>query len=116
MTSSYQTTIAKPRESVLEVLFAHQLRACGLTEGMEQEYRFHPKRRWRFDFAWPEKRIAVEVEGGTWTGGRHTRGAGFEADCEKYMEALLAGWRVLRVTAGLVRDGRAVNATEALLK
>lgn len=60
------------------------------------EYRFHPKRKWRFDFAWPTVRVALEVEGGVWTGGRHTRGAGFLRDMEKYNSAAIAGWRVLR--------------------
>lgn len=45
--------------------------------GWVREHRFHPARRWRFDFAWPELLFAVEVEGGIWTGGRHNRGSGF---------------------------------------
>lgn len=65
-------------------------------------------RRWRFDFAFPEHKVAVEVEGGAFVGGRHTRGAAFEADCEKYNEAVLLGWRVIRVTPRQVEDGRAV--------
>jgi len=62
------------------------------------EYRFHPKRRWRFDFAWPRVKIAVEIDGGAYTRGRHTRGKGFEADCEKINAAALMGWRVFRFT------------------
>ncbi len=73
-----------------------------------REYRFAPPRRWRFDFAWPDRGLALEIEGGVWTGGRHVRGRGYERDCEKYAEAALRGWRVLRVTPGMVRDGRAV--------
>lgn len=60
------------------------------------ELRFHPTRKWRLDYAWPEARVALEVEGGVWTRGRHTRGAGFLADMEKYNAAAVAGWRVLR--------------------
>jgi hypothetical protein len=60
------------------------------------EHRFHPTRRWRFDYAWPEHLIALEVEGGVWTGGRHTSGAGFVKDLEKYNAAGLLGWRVFR--------------------
>jgi hypothetical protein len=63
----------------------------------EAEYLFHPTRRWRFDWAWPEQRVALETEGGAWTGGRHTRGGGFIADMEKYSEAAALGWRILRV-------------------
>ena len=62
------------------------------------EYRFDAKRKWRFDFAWPQCRVALEVEGGVWTGGRHTRGAGFLRDIEKYNAAAVAGWTVLRCT------------------
>lgn len=80
------------------------------------ELRFHPKRRWRFDLAWIPQRLACEVEGGIWVGGRHTRGKGFEADCEKYAEALLLGWRVLRVTGGMISDGRALHLVERALR
>lgn len=73
------------------------------------EHRFHPKRRWRFDLAWPEHMLAVEVEGGVWTSGRHSRGAGFVADCEKYNEAMLAGWRVIRVTGLHIDNGAAMD-------
>lgn len=62
------------------------------------EYRFHEKRRWRFDFAIPSKKIAVEIEGGVWTNGRHTRGRGYVGDMEKYNSAALLGWRILRFT------------------
>ena len=62
------------------------------------EHRFHPVRKWRFDYAWPELKIALEVEGGAWTGGRHTTGKGFVADMEKYNTAAALGWRVIRTT------------------
>ena len=62
----------------------------------EAEYRFHPLRKWRFDYAWPEKHIAVEIEGGIYTNGRHTRGGGFSGDMEKYNAAVLHGWAILR--------------------
>lgn len=63
-----------------------------------KEYKFHPKRRWRFDYAIPEYKIALEVEGGVWTGGRHIRAQGFLGDMEKYNTATLMGWRVFRTT------------------
>lgn len=62
------------------------------------EYRFHKTRKWRFDYAWPDIKVALEIEGGVWTGGRHTRGAGFLRDIEKYNAAAVAGWTVLRCT------------------
>lgn len=81
----------------------------------EAEYKFLNHRRFRFDFCWPDLKFAVEVEGGTWQNGRHSRGSGFEKDCEKYNEAILEGYHVLRVTANQVKDGRAVNWIERYL-
>lgn len=76
------------------------------------EHVFHPERKWRFDFAWPEQRIALEIDGGVWTQGRHTRGAGFLSDMEKLNEAQLLGWRVYRCTPEEFKNIRAI----ALLK
>lgn len=81
----------------------------------EREYRFAPPRRWRFDFAWPHRLLAIEVEGGIWTQGRHTRAQGFLADAEKYNEAMLAGWRILRVTGEHIRSGQAIHWIERAL-
>lgn len=60
------------------------------------EYRFDKIRKWRFDYAIPELKIAIEIEGGSWVQGRHTRAAGFVADMEKYNAAEASGWHVLR--------------------
>jgi very-short-patch-repair endonuclease len=102
------------RSSVLEDLLAWQLHAWGLPEPV-RELVFAPPRRWRLDFAWPEARVAVEVDGGTWTGGRHVRGAGIEADCAKFSEAAVLGWRVLRVTGDMVRHGQAADLVRRAL-
>jgi very-short-patch-repair endonuclease len=64
---------------------------------LEVEYKFHPDRRWRFDFAWPKQRLAVEVEGGIFVRGRHVSPSGFVKDSEKYNEAAVSGWSVLRI-------------------
>lgn len=63
------------------------------------EFKFHPVRKWRFDYAWPVHKIALEVEGGFFMkgGGRHQRGAGAREDMEKYNEAACHGWKILRV-------------------
>jgi hypothetical protein len=63
---------------------------------------------WRFDFAWPGRRVAVEIEGGTWTKGRHVQPRGYAADCDKYNHATLFGWRVYRFTTDMVSSGRAI--------
>lgn len=95
---------APPRPSHLEAGFALHLKARGIT-GFEREYKFHPARKWRFDFAFVDQRIAVEIEGATWSGGRHTRGRGFALDCAKYNCAALMGWTVLRFTAEAIESG-----------
>lgn len=78
------------------------------------EHRFHPVRRWRFDFAILPILLAVEVEGGGFVGGRHGRGAGLRSDCEKYAEAMMMGWRVLRVVPDQVSSGKAIAWVEAI--
>jgi very-short-patch-repair endonuclease len=89
-----------------------QLRAVGLT--FVREYRFHPVRKWRFDFAHPERKLAVEIEGFGVGGtpGRHQRYVGFSKDAEKYAEAAIAGWRLIRCTTAQVRNGQALNWIE----
>lgn len=93
---------------------AWQLRAASIP-APEREHRFTPPRRYRFDFAWPTARVALEVEGGTYANGRHSRGPGFERDCEKYNAAALEGWCVIRATTRMVEDGRALAAVELAL-
>lgn len=94
--------------SDLEETLAMQLQAAGLPEPV-REYRFAPPRRWRADFAWPNVALLVEVEGGHWAGGRHTRGAGFDRDVEKYNEAGLLAWRLVRVTSTHIKSGQAIE-------
>lgn len=87
--------------------FALLCRAEGLPEPVA-EYRFHPERRWRFDYAWPDRKIAVEQEGAIWAQGRHTRGSGFVNDIEKYNTAAALGWCVLRGTPAQVASGELI--------
>lgn len=101
--------------SELENLLWLQMRAFRLAKP-EREYRFAPPRRWRFDFSWPDLKIAVEVDGGTWVRGRHNRGSGIESDAEKYSTAAALGWRVLRFTRAMVEDGRAIQLIEQALE
>lgn len=100
--------------SALEDLLVFQLRAVKVPAPV-REFRFAPPRRWRFDLAWPDRRIAVEVQGGVWTAGRHTRGRGAEADAEKLSCAAVGGWRVLLVTRTHIESGAAVRWVEAAL-
>ena len=102
-------------KSDLEATLANQIRDVGLPEP-EREYRFHPTRRWRFDFAWPDYMLAVEVEGGVWIRGAHNRGAGFIKDCIKYNEAAVLGWVVLRVAGAMITNGVALEGLERMIE
>lgn len=81
-----------------------------------REFRFHPTRKWRADFAHLESRTLIEVEGGTWIAGRHNRGSGFAKDAEKYLEAALDGWRVLRLTQPQLKSDQITRIIEWLLR
>lgn len=83
-------------------------------KGVEFEYKFHPTRKFRFDYAFPHAKIALEIEGGVWIGGRHTSGAGFTKDMEKYNEAGLLGWKIFRVTPQQVKNGQAIMLLERI--
>lgn len=73
-----------------------ELQAAGYS-GWVREHKFHSSRRWKFDFAFPALKVAIEVEGGVFTRGRHVRPSGFIADCEKYSVAAINGWMVIRL-------------------
>lgn len=79
------------------------------------EYVFAKPRRWRFDAACPLLLIAVEVEGGAFSRGRHTRGKGYVADMQKYNAAVVRGWRVLRYTPQQMDAGEFIDDVNALM-
>lgn len=109
--------------SSAELLLSVQLEQAGIP--FEREFRFAPPRRWRADFAliWPSKQwmldlfpfemvppsFLVEIDGGGYVAGRHTRGTGFEKDAEKASAAAILGYRVIRCTPRQVEDGRALS-------
>ena len=82
--------------------FALQLRAYRIP--YDREVVFCAGRKWRFDFLIGN--IAVEIDGGTWSQGRHSRGAGYERDCEKLNTAVKMGYRILRYTPAMVTPAR----------
>ncbi len=96
-----------------EAKLASDLKALRIS--FEQEYKFHPKRQWRADFHITGTKILVEVEGGIWTGGRHTRGKGFIHDMEKYNAATVLGYQVLRFSTEQVKSGLAVRQIEKMV-
>ena len=102
---------SKSKKRDLEDMLAKQIQDAGLP-APEREYMFAKEamsRMWRADFAWPSYKLIVEVEGGTWTGGRHTTGLGFREDAIKYNSAILLGWRVMRATSDMIRDKTAIT-------
>ena len=100
-------------KSHLEEKFELFINSSGLPKPI-REYRFSPPRKFRFDFAWPEEKVAVEIEGGTWIGGGHNRGVIYASNCEKYNLAVLHGWKVLRFTGNMI-NLEAVEAVKLLL-
>ncbi|NNH86229.1 DUF559 domain-containing protein [Acinetobacter sp. ANC 4279] len=81
----------------------------------EREFKFHPKRKWSADFHIIGKKILVEVEGGIWSGGRHTRGKGYIGDMEKYNSATMMGYQVIRFSTEQVKSGLAVQQIEKMV-
>ncbi len=96
-----------------ETVLATHLKACKIS--FEQEYKFHPTRKWRADFLITGKKILIEVEGGIWSGGRHTRGKGYIGDMEKYNSAAMMGFTVLRFSTEQVKAGVAIKQIEQLV-
>ena len=99
----------------LENVLVFQLQARKI-RGWKREVSFVPGRRFRWDFAFCEEKLAIEIQGGTWSGGRHTRGGGYEQDCIKAQLAALAGWAVLPFTGSQVVRGEAVDVIERALR
>ena len=100
--------------SHLETTLLYLIRANELPEGIEQ-YRFHPTRRWKFDRAWEEKKLAVEVNGGIYAKGRHSTGKGLEGDYEKMNEAQIMGWKVLQFSGNQIENGYAILSIKRAL-
>lgn len=95
-------------------IFLAMLREAGLP-APTPEYRFDPTRRWRFDYAWPEHKVALEVEGGVFIRGRHSRGAGMIADMEKYNRAAVLGWAVIRCVPSALKSSQTIEDVKTLL-
>jgi very-short-patch-repair endonuclease len=75
----------------------------------KKEVKFHPVRKWRFDYQIVSKidkefKLALEIDGGNWSNGRHNRGNGFEEDHIKFNQAACWGWKVLRYTTSQIKN------------
>jgi very-short-patch-repair endonuclease len=100
------------KKSTAPDLFMRLLQTRFKNVEVVKEFAFHPTRRWRFDYAFPKHMVAVEVDGGVWTGGRHINPKGYISDMEKLNTAASMGWLVLRITT----DDRFASKTYDLIK
>lgn len=105
--------ITSSGKSQIEESLALQLKAVG--EPFVREHRFHPVRRWRFDFCFPDDMVAVEVMGGG-RNGRHLRYTGYREDCVKMGEATSLGWTLLYVVGEQIKSGEALDWIQRTLK
>jgi very-short-patch-repair endonuclease len=103
-----------PRGNTDELVLAYQCLADKLPP-FEQEYRFHPSRKFRLDLAFVPQKVGIEIEGALWVSGAHSRPLGILRDMEKANLLVLSGWRVLRFTPDQVRRGEAVAGIKQLL-
>ena len=102
-TGGRQRVSAGGRVSKLpDLLILARIKAAGLPAPV-QEFRFHSARKWRLDFAWPDRYVAIEVHGAVHQYGRHVRGSGFERDREKMNAAQILGFRVLEYSTGQMK-------------
>lgn len=90
--------------------------AGGPGKGLRARLEAAGLRDWRFDVALPELRLAIEVEGGAFVGGRHTRGPGFEMDIRKYDAGMRLGWTIYRCTPATIKDGTAARTISVLVE
>jgi len=97
------------RSRYLSRLMLEQLKD-GINEAIALEHKFHPDRKFRFDLALLRSKIGIEIHGGIFTQGRHTRGTGFKNDRDKMNEAQGLGWKVFEFIAEDVENGKAANA------
>lgn len=93
---------------------ANLLRWQGVS-GFEREYRAIPTRQWRWDIAFVDQRLLIEVDGGGWTQGKHSREPGMSADSTKQNTAVIADWRCLRFTPSMIDSGEAVETIRKAL-
>ena len=110
-----RSSVKKERvQSVGEATLAIHLKAKNIQ--FEQEFLFHPTRKWRADFHIVGQKLLIEVEGGIWSNGRHTRAKGYLDDMEKYNAVQVSGYRLLRFSTEQVKSGLAVRKIEEMVK
>jgi len=108
----HKTTEKKKHEAA----FLFQIQSLGIKEPVQQ-FKFRETRKWRVDFAWPERKLAVEIEGGIWRrgGGAHSHPVNIERDIDKGNALAMAGYHLLRFTDKHIRSGEGVQTVKAFL-
>lgn len=101
--------------SHLEIAFAQLWVELFPSVDLHTEFKFHPKRRYRIDFAHIESRTGIEVNGSTWRKGGHSSGSGIQRDYEKQRLAALQGWLIVPLSASDVRDERVLREVKAII-
>ena len=99
--------------SPLEIKFILLWKEIG-GQKLEEEFRFHPVRKWRFDFAHTKAKVAIEIEGGIWGQSRHTKAVGYIKDCEKYNAAIFDGWDVVRLPSYWINTETLTNVKKLI--
>lgn len=111
--------VAKPKANIPKPdgdvdLLCWQLDNVGLPH--EREHRFHDRRKWRFDIAFPAVKLAIEIDGGLFIDGGHSRGRARINDMERDIAANLLGWLVVRMPPEWIKPGTALAHIEQLVK
>lgn len=120
-TQSKPIARSAPRQSKVKVPSVGEAVLCRQLDALkidyEQEFKFHPVRKWRADFLITGYPILVEVEGGVWGGANsgHTSGKGYSANCEKYNTAATMGYYVIRSTTEQVKKGECIKFIEDMI-
>ena len=107
--------VKQAKNGHLEAQLLRDIKAVGLPIP-EIQYKWHPERLFRADYAYPDIKLLIEVDGGTWAKMGHSRGSGIEKDRIKDAEALMLGFKTLRVTGTMVMDGKAIGYLEKIFK
>jgi hypothetical protein len=105
MTSPKAKSKGKAKEQARKLAELVDINLEALPE-YQKEFIFHPTRKWRFDYSWVDIKVALEIHGGVFTNGRHTRGKGFSEDKVKMNSAQLLGWIVIEATTEQVKNGQ----------
>lgn len=81
---------------------------------LHQEVTLIPKRKYRFDFVHMPSKICVEINGGIWNNGRHSRGSGLVKEYEKYNLAQLQGYKVFVLASNMINSKWLDKIAEAI--